>query len=119
MVKKEILRLIKDISGMSLEASPEIEVLAVKKRSSSVDKRNIKKTRNELGKRSSSVPPGPVDGSPFTRKPGSSIKPVDESYHHPNNKDKFCIPLTLKTARELETEMEKLKAELKALRAAR
>ena len=43
-------------------------------------------------------------------------RPVDQTYNSSKNQDKFCRPLTLVTARLLESDIEKIKRELKELR---
>ena len=87
-----------------------------KSRSQSVDRANLslKQSRNESQKMAQSHQ---VDGGSrlINRKVGMS-RPVDESFKSSKNTDKFSLPLTLGTARLLETDIERIKRELKDLR---
>ena len=41
----------------------------------------------------------------------TKLKPVEQTYNCRNNKAKFCLPITINSARTLEREMEKVRKE--------
>jgi len=107
--------MINDISGLELPKSGRSpSATPIKGRSKSVDRAALKKkAKDKLDV--SQTPDGERQSRSVARKQGMN-RPVAELFNSSKNSDKFCRPVTLATARLLETDIEKLKRELKELR---
>ena len=84
-----------------------------------MDRRSVKYSRNDGSKLSMSANHAQTTGnSPNRRKIGHD-KPVFETFLNPANDDKFCLPCTLSTARQIEFDLERIKKDLKEVRKCR
>ena len=114
MVNKQLDKLVRDISGMSMPATPRKNKQPPRSRSE--NRQSTKQSRQEMSRGSMSQMPTAPESPELKRKIGLVTKNVIESYQDPKNDDKFCLPCTLNTARQFELDLERIQTELKAIR---
>ena len=96
-----------DVTSPSNRDENALDYASAKKTAKTIDHGKENKALNDL----MSLSLDTIQQQSAHSKLSNKLKPVDQTYNCRNNKSKFCLPVSINSARTLENELEKVRKE--------